>query len=61
MEINENSKSATESSAPIFHFQAEKAGMGGLDYEEINRKIFEASKDSEYFKRQVEKKEKNGY
>ena len=34
------------------HFLAHKAGMDNIDKQEIQRKVYEASKDSEYYKKQ---------
>ena len=43
---------------PQMHFLAHKAGMDSIDKEEIARKVYEASKDSEYYKRQQAKTER---
>ena len=52
-------KSKSEAMQPQFHFIAHKAGMDGLDQEKILKIVMEASKNSEYYKKQVEKKIKN--
>lgn len=53
--INENSNSI---SAPTFHFLAHKAGMDSIDPQKVSEIVLEASKNSEYYKRQQEKKQK---
>ena len=40
---------------PMFHYANEKAGMEGLDRDEINRRIMAASKGSNYYKREEER------
>lgn len=52
--INENSNS----NAPIFHFLTHKAGMDSIDPQKVSEIVMEASKNSEYYKRQQEKKQK---
>ena len=49
----ENSKST-----PIFHFMTHKAGMDAIDADKISQKVLEISKNSEFYKRQQEKKQK---
>ena len=44
---------------PQFHFVAEKAGMASMDREKINKIVAEASRNSEFYKRQMEKKIRN--
>ena len=40
------------------HFLVHKAGMDSIDKDEIARKVYEASKDSEYYKKQQRKTDK---
>lgn len=51
MENQENNKSE----AHLYNFTHEKAGMQGIDREKIDRIIHDASKDSEFYKRQQER------
>ena len=50
---NENSNSA-----PVFHFLTHKAGMDSIDPQKVSQIVLEASKNSEFYKRQQEKKQK---
>lgn len=40
------------------HFLAHKAGMDGIDTEKIARTVYEASKDSDYYKKQQARTER---
>lgn len=52
---NENSNS---NSVPIFHFMTHKAGMDTIDAQKISQQVLDISKNSEFYKRQQEKKQK---
>ena len=54
-----NSDSEPQNHDPQFHFVAEKAGMASMDREKVNKIVAEASRDSEFYKRQLEKKIRN--
>lgn len=43
---------------PQLHFMVQKAGMENIDAKEIARKIYEASKDSDHYKKQLFKTER---
>ena len=40
---------------PMFHYANEKAGMEGLNRDEINKRIMEASKGSSYYQREEDR------
>lgn len=46
------------STKPQLHFMVQKAGMENIDAKEIARKIYEASKDSDHYKKQLFKTER---
>jgi hypothetical protein len=42
---------------PALHYVAEKAGMGEVDKEKIQKMIIEASKGSDYYNREMKRTE----
>ena len=42
---------------PALHYVAEKAGMGEIDKEKIQKMIIEASKGSDYYNREMKRTE----
>ena len=58
-DVNKNGYDDNDEDHPVFHFQAEKAGMGTINKEEIDKIVNKAMKGSPYYKRQEEKRRKN--
>ena len=54
----EKEASSVDVKNPQMHFLAHKAGMDNIDKAEIGRKVHEASKDSEYYKKQQKRTDK---
>ena len=49
---------SNSNSAPVFHFLTHKAGMDAIDPQKVSQIVMEASKNSEYYKHEQEKKQK---